>query len=281
VSATYDIPDEDLDRFSSLIERTCGLVLGREKAYLFSTRLSQLMIQTGCSTVGELYEQVSQSPSSLLLDRVIDAMTTQETTWFRDDPYWTELARNILPTLARTARNESRRLQVWSAACSTGQEPYSLAMLAHEDPAVRTAAAGPGNEIVILATDVSDAALAIAKNGAYSRIAMHRGNLGKRRDVYFSRDGNVWTVIPEIRRLVQFSRFNLKDPIIRNDYYDLVLCRYVLVYFSQEFRRRLLDRLYRAMRPGAILVLGASEGIYGDSENFTLVKGEHCIYYQR
>jgi chemotaxis protein methyltransferase CheR len=279
----HDIGSDDLDRFINLLKESCGLDLGRDKAYLFSTRLSTLLVQTGSSSLGELYDKIKSSFNNDLLMQVIDAMTTQETKWFRDVATWKCIEEELMPQIAETAHKENRKMFVWSAACSTGQEPYSLAMLAMENPKIKTAFGVTLNDIVIQATDVSNGALSVAKAGKYSRIAMHRGKLGPKKDKYFTKDdgGKVWTINDTVKKLVHFKSFNLKDRITSANLFDMVLCRNVMVYFSQDLRRELLGRLYNCIRPGGFLVLGASEGIYGDSDRFNLIRGKDCIYYQR
>ena len=129
--------DDDLDKFIKLLRDSCGLDLGREKAYLFCTRLSTLLVQTGSASLGELYDKINTSFNKDLLMQVIDAMTTQETKWFRDTATWNCIENEIFPQIAENAHKENRKIFVWSAACSTGQEPYSLAMLAMENPKIK------------------------------------------------------------------------------------------------------------------------------------------------
>lgn len=279
----HDVGDDDLDKFIKLLRDSCGLDLGREKAYLFSTRLSTLLVETGSASLGELYDKINSSFNNELLMKVIDAMTTQETKWFRDQATWTTIENELYPKIAENAHKENRKIFVWSAASSTGQEPYSLAMLAMENAKIKTAFGVTLNDIVIQATDVSNGALAVAKSGKYSRIAMHRGKLGDKKEKYFTKDpsGHVWTICDTAKKLVHFKNFNLKEHITSAKLFDMVLCRNVMVYFSQDLRRELLGKLYNCIRPGGFLVLGASEGIYGDCDQFKLIRGKDCIYYQR
>ena len=279
--AGAEISDDELKMFSELLEKTCGLSLGREKAYLFDSRLSQLMFELECKSFSELYKAIKDPASPDILDRVIDLITTQETMWFRDAAHWRELEETVIPELAQRARKADRRFWIWSCACSTGQEPYSLSMLATESSLLRTGAIGLGNDVCIIASDVSGAAISIARKAKYGRLAMHRGNLGAtRKQKYFTQEGNTWTLQQDISRLVQLRRFNLKDDMDTLGMFDLILCRNVLVYFSRDFRRTVLNNLAKVLRPGGYLFLGASEGLYGDSDAFELVEGKGCIYYR-
>ena len=278
--AGAEINEEELEVFSQLLEESCGLSLGKEKAYLFDSRLAQLMFELECDSFSELYQAIKDPTSPKILERVIDLMTTQETMWFRDRAPWTELETRVLPELAKRAKSQGRRLRAWSCACSTGQEPYSLAMLLNESPLLDTKQLCVGNDAEIVASDVSGAALEVAQRASYGRMAMHRGNLSTaRRERYFSREKNTWKLEKQMSRLVQFKKFNLKDSFSKLGFFDLILCRNVLVYFSREFRKAVLAGLAKLLRPGAYLFLGAGEGIYGDSELFEVVEGDDCIYY--
>jgi chemotaxis protein methyltransferase CheR len=261
------------------IQEHCGICLGEEKAYLIETRLAGLMVQHGCPDFGSFYRLAKNDPSPQLREKIIDAMTTNETLWFRDSHPFITLKEKLLPPLAEEILAGTRfRIRIWSAACSTGQEPYSLAMVIHEF--CRTHPGILPSHFEILATDISPSVLFLAKAGRYDENAMRRGLPDDMRNRYFHSDGAVWKVNEELKSLVTFRKFNLQDPMDPLGRMDIVFCRYVTIYFAEEFKRRIFQSLGRLLAPSGHLVVSAVESLRGIADQFLPLTYAGGLYYQ-
>ena len=264
---------EELCRF---LESTCGLVLGENKHYLVTSRLSRLMAEFSVRTIGELLGELKRGVKPGLRERVIEAMTTNETSWFRDTfPY--EILKNIiLPDLATKG---SGPIRVWSAASSSGQEAYSISMTVSEFQAAR-----PGvlkRDVQIVGTDISSAVVKEAREGSYDQLAMARGLTAERRDRFFVRQGERWQVRPEIRARTSFREFNLLDNYALLGRFDIVFCRNVLIYFSAESKKDIVRRIAQALTPGGYFFLGASESMINYAEHFEMVRCNPGVVYRK
>jgi len=253
------ISSEEYHRFRQFLERSAGIVLGGNKQYLVDTRLGHVMEEERIGSLGELLSRV-EGGSSGLRERVIDAMTTNETLWFRDSKPYQLLEQVILPEFAR------RPLRIWSAACSSGQEPYSINFVVEEFRERHPAAAPVRTEVV--ATDLSPSMLSMARAAAYDAISMARGLTEQQKQRFFSRKGERWVVKPEYRRAVTFRKLNLQDNYAPLGRFDVIFCRNVLIYFSAELKRDILDRMADTLRPGGYLILGSSESVNGYSNRY-------------
>lgn len=223
----------DFELFRVFLEKTCGIVLGSNKQYLVSSRLNKLMEQQGIKSLGELVQRI-QTQRGGLREMVVDAMTTNETLWFRDTYPFEVLKQRVLPELIKA--NGGQRLRIWSAACSSGQEPYSLSMAIDEFEKTNLGQLKAGVQIV--ATDLSGSMLTAAKAGEYDTLAMGRGLSPERLQRYFDAKGpGRWAVKPAIRSRVEFRALNLLDSYASLGKFDMVFCRNVLIYFSAEIGR--------------------------------------------
>ncbi len=255
------------DEFRDYLERACGITLGDNKQYLVSGRLSQLMAELAIPSLRQLVEQLRDGRKAGLRERIIDAMTTNETLWFRDGYPFEILKRQALPALAAQA---PRQLRIWSAACSTGQEPYSISMAIEEYIAARPAGLPGGAHII--ATDISPTALKDAIRGQYTEAELARGLSPERRARFFlPRGGNV-EVRPELRARVTFREFNLMHDFAPLGRYDIIFCRNVLIYFSADLKRDILGRMAAVLNPGGCLFLGASETVANYCNDFDMVR---------
>ena len=232
-------------------------VLDPERDYLFETRLSRLLRNQGMTRLGELVEHLRACKDPALERAVAEAMTINETSFFRDSRPFELLRTELLPRLIE-ARRPVRALRFWSAACSTGQEAYSMAMLISDYFPLLA-----GWEIRIEGTDICGEVVERARLGRYHRIEMNRGLPARYLVRYFDRMGEDWMIKPEVRRLCNFRQANLcaaPFPFARaSDYFDVIFLRNVMLYFSLETRRALLANVHRLLVPGGILVLGSSE----------------------
>ncbi|MHB8767049.1 MAG: CheR family methyltransferase [Deferrisomatales bacterium] len=257
-----------------------GIHLEPDKAYLVETRLGPLCEELGGASFSELLYRLKTDRSGALVGRMLDAITTNETRFFRDQAPFELLRDLLLPAAIARQRAAARpgapaAVRVWSAACSTGQEAYSVAMLAHE-----LGAPGAGVEVEVLGTDLSGAAVARAAEGRYGEFEVERGLDPARRDRFLERQaGAGWRVSPEIRALCTFRRQNLHEPFAALGQFDLVLCRNVGIYFRLEDRRALFHRIADAVAPQGALLIGASEFLTGVSDRFVPRRHGRAVYY--
>jgi chemotaxis protein methyltransferase CheR len=243
----------DMDYLCDLLRRRAAISLGRDKSYLVELRLAPLLRLSGLRTLDELVDQLRQGPEGALHERVVDAMTTNETSFFRDGFPFEMLRQQVLPELLRN-RSAERRLNFWSAACASGQEPYSLAMMLSEHfPQLAQW------NVRILASDLSREMLARAGVGRYSELEISRGLPPLLRDRYFEPAGHEWVIKSELQRRVEFRWLNLIDNWPALPPMDVILLRNVLVYFDVPAKKQILQRIRGLLRPDGCLLLGGAE----------------------
>jgi len=268
----------------------CGLHLPDEKQYLVEQRLAPLLPELGCESFAQLCRLLDGQPSVELRRSVIEAMTTNETSFFRDGTPFSAFREHVLPELcsrlatrrrsARAAGGPGPVIRIWSAAASTGQEVYSLAILLREF-CHGHGSSNADEDFHFLGTDISSKALAKAAAGVYNNVDISRGLAPEIRDKYFLRQGKGWAVKEEIRRMVEFRKLNLTERFAFLGHFDLIFCRNVLIYFDDATRRTILDRLCEALVPDGILFLGGTETLYLLSEKFTSVTLGKCGAYRK
>jgi chemotaxis protein methyltransferase CheR len=270
VPGRWSITPADYEAIHEFLERNAGIRLGAGKEYLVTSRLGRLLRAHGLTDFPELVKQLRAAGSRQLQVAVVDAMTTNETFWFRDPVHYRILTEVVEPQTA------ARGLRIWSAACSTGQEPYTLAMVLQEARAGRGPIAN-----TIIGTDISTLALAQARQGRYCGLSAARGLTDQQRQRYFEQHGDCLDVRPEYRRGVEFREFNLLRPFETLGRFDVVFCRNVLIYFSAERKRDILERIARVLNPGGHLFLGSTESINGHGDLFEMQS--HCggLVYRR
>lgn len=264
--------NEDFTFLTRLVKDRSGITLGPDKVYLLDARLQPLLRNNGAADVGDLCRRLRSGRDSALASAVVEAMTTNESFFFRDGAPFSAFREFLHGSLLKS-RESSRRLRIWSAACSTGQEPYSLAMLLAED-----AARLSGWQVDIIATDLSRAALARAEAGAYNEFEINRGLPRPLRDRYFTSDGLTWTVKPDLRQRVQFRNFNLLDDPRSLGGFDVVFCRNVLIYFDEATKRQVLANIRSVLAADGILFLGGSESLLG-TVNMPARTAANASYY--
>ncbi len=276
---TTKISKEEFEALRQYINEQCGILLGDNKDYLVESRLSDLVIQSGCSTFSDFYLKARSQPASGLKDKIVDAMTTNETLWFRDSHPFSILQQVILPQYLEEVKAKNRhKINIWSAACSTGQEAYSIAMVVQEF--CRTTSLINAKAINIKATDISPSALYLAMNAKYDNIAMGRGMPSDLKDRYFIENGKLTEVRPEVKNMVQFQQLNLQNSFAGLGTMDIIFCRYVAIYFSDEFKKSLYQKFAEMLNPGGYLFLGGSESLTGYSDSFELRSHSNGRYYQ-
>ncbi|RDV03229.1 CheR family methyltransferase [Undibacter mobilis] len=267
----------DFDFLRRYLHERSGLVLNAEKQYLAESRLMPLVRKHGLASLGELVNRVRLMPSSPLAIETVEAMTTNETFFFRDKVPFEHFRDTMLPNLL-AARDRDRRLRIWCAAGSTGQEPYSLAMAIREMAASDKGAALNGFRFDILATDLSGDVLERARAGTYSQFEVQRGLPITLLLKYFTQTGDVWQVSPELRAMVQFRTLNLLNDFTPLGKFDIVFCRNVLIYFDQPTKTQVLNRLVKQIAEDGYLVLGAAETVVGLTDVFKPVPDKRGLY---
>ncbi len=261
------------------IEEQCGISLGQDKQYLVETRLASLMIEEGCRNYSEFYHKARADRTLRLRDKVIDSMTTNETLWFRDRSPYLVMEEFLLKYFHdRIKKGAQSRVRVWSAACSTGQEPYSIAMTVHEY--ARNHSDFNPSSVEIIATDISPTVLETAKAGSYDAIAISRGLDEKMKARYFKKNGKAWIITDSVKSLVTFRKTNLQESFSNLGSLDIVFCRNVLIYFSESFKRDVLARIAQRLRPQGFLFLGASESMISYSVEYSMQRYNQALFYQ-
>lgn len=269
--------DMEFEQFRVFLEKASGILLGTNKQYLVSSRLNKLMEQNGIKGLGELVQRIQSQPRGGLREQVVDAMTTNETLWFRDTYPFEVLKSRVLPELIKSYPGQ--RLRIWSAACSSGQEPYSLSMAIDEFERTNLGQLKTGVQIV--ATDLSPSMLAACRLGEYDSLAIGRGLSQDRLQRYFDAKGaGRYAVKPAIRSRVEFRPLNLLDSYASLGKFDVVFCRNVLIYFSAEVKREILLRIHATLKPGGYLFLGASEALNGLPDHYQMVQCSPGIIYK-
>ncbi len=267
----------DFEQFRVFLEKACGILLGSNKQYLVSSRLNKLMEQQGIKSLGELVQKMQSQPRGGLREQVVDAMTTNETLWFRDTYPFEVMKNRVLPELLKA--NPNQRLRIWSAACSSGQEPYSLSMTIDEFEKTNLGQLKAGVQIV--ATDLSGSMLTACKSGEYDSLAMGRGLSQERLQRYFDPKGpGRWAVKAPIKSRVEFRAINLLESYAALGKFDVVFCRNVLIYFSAEVKKDILTRIHATLKPGGYLFLGASEALNGLPDLYQMVQCSPGIIYK-
>ena len=262
----------DFNLIAAMLKDRSGLIITQDKQYLLETRLTPIQREFGLAGLGALCDLLRHSPAHPVRDRVVDAMTTNETSFFRDlHPYET-LRKNVLPDLI-ARRAASRSLRIWSAACSTGQEPYSLAMMLKDHfPALE------GWKVEIIATDLSPSVLARARDGIYSTFEVQRGMPIHGLIRHFDEVEGGWQIKPGLRQKVTFRPVNLLADFSSLGTFDIVLCRNVLIYFDQPTKTRILHAISRQVAGDGVLLLGGAESVFGLCDAFAGLPGLRGVY---
>lgn len=271
------------DEFALLreyIREHCGIALGEEKAYLVETRLASLMAKNGCSNFGEFYRLAASNATVGLREKIIDAITTNETLWFRDSHPFSILSDVLLPEATKDLISGTKeKVRIWSAASSTGQEPYSIAITIQEYCDVNRNV--KPEQFEIMATDISSSALFLAKAARYDSIAVNRGLSAERCNRYFDQEDTIWKLKDSVKSLVTFEKFNLQDTPEKLGRFDIVFLRYVAIYFCVDFKKKIFERIARISSPTGFLILGAVESLRGISEEYNAHMHGGGYYYVR
>ena len=263
---------DDFDMLCRLLKERSGLVLTRDKAYLLESRLLPVARRRSMKSLDDLVAALRGRPDGELVRDVVEAMTTNESFFFRDIKPFDQFRDFILPQLVKT-RAARRSIRIWSAACSSGQEPYSLAMILTEQKARLQ-----GWNIEIIATDLSTEILEKAQAGTYSQFEVQRGLPIQLLVKYFKQQGDRWQIDPAIRGMVRFRCLNLLDDFTQFGQFDVVFCRNVLIYFDQATKATVLERMSRILPADGFLYLGGAETVMGITDKFQSLAEQRGIY---
>ena len=262
----------DYDFLRTSLKARSGLVLSADKQYLVESRLLPVARKAGLANLGELVTALKLAQDPALMTAVVEAMTTNESFFFRDKTPFEHFRLTIMPALL-AARRPTRSIRIWSAAAATGQEPYSLAMCLKEFEAEIA-----GWRIELLATDLSGEVLEKARSGLYTQFEVQRGLPIQLLIKHFLQSGELWQIAPELRAMVRYRQLNLLADFSQLGTFDLIFCRNVLIYFDQPTKTDVLNRLGRVVAGDGFLVLGAAETVVGLTDRFKMVPDKRGLY---
>lgn len=263
---------EDFDMFAALLKQRSGLVLTKDKAYLLESRLMPVARKWNLKGLDELAGAVRLRKDEALLRDITEAMTTNESSFFRDQKPFDLFRQVVLPRLLET-RATKRQIRIWSAACSSGQEAYSLAMLLNDEQAKLA-----GWRIEIVGTDISAEMVERARSGTYTQFEVQRGLPIQMLVKHFKQNGDKWQISQQLRQMATFREWNLLQDLGGLGQFDIVFCRNVLIYFDQPTKTKVLESIARIMPPDGVLYLGGAETVLGITDRFRAVEGQRGIY---
>lgn len=264
--------DSDFQLFVKLLLDHSGHVLTRDKLYLLESRLVPISRKWGVKSLSEIAQIVRSGNDKELVSEIVEAMTTNESFFFRDTKPFDQFRDIVIPVLMKK-RAAQRRIRIWSAACSSGQEPYSLAMLLNEMSAKLS-----GWQFEILATDISKQMIERAESGIYSQFEVQRGLPITHLVKYFTQIGEKWQINKNMRDKIDFREFNLLNPAQQHGQFDVIYCRNVLIYFDQPTKTKVLMNLKSAIRDDGFLFLGGAETVLGLSQDFVPLQKYRGMY---
>ena len=262
---------QDFDFITQLLRKRAGIVRTTDKMYLLESRLAPLARKEGLPSIDDLIQVVRSRRDERLITQVVDVMTTNETFFYRDKTPFDHLKEAIFPVLAQARRGS--RIRIWCAACSTGQEPYSIAMMLDQNPALTG-----GVPVEIVATDISDRCLDRGRQGLFTQFEVQRGLPVQMLMHYFTQQDDHWRISERLRQMVSFRKLNLMDAAYNLGRFDIVFCRNVLIYFDGPTKGEVMDRIAGTMNPGGFLLLGAAESVVGLSQSFEATQDRRGLY---
>ncbi|ATF08813.1 CheR family methyltransferase [Candidatus Enterovibrio altilux] len=268
------ITEQEYHAFCKYLEAKCGIILGHNKQYLVRSRISPLLSRFKLASMTELFRLVLTNRNHELAVAAIDAMTTNETLWFRDTYPFEVLANKLLPEMSKN----HCPIKIWSAASSSGQEAYSIAMIIQE---VLTTKPGSIQGVQITATDISSTMLNNCRTGIYDNLALNRGLSLQRKRQFFEDAGEGFMKVNDsLKRMVAFKTQNLLNSYNLLGKFNIIFCRNVLIYFSSEMKSQVLNQMVTSLNSGGYLLLGASESLTGITDRFEMIRCNPGIIYR-
>ncbi len=272
------ITADEVAVWSRYVQEVCGIVLDQSKSYLLETRLGGVMRDAGATGFSDLFYKLKGDASQTLRGKIVDAITTNETSFFRDSSPFELLRHKLVPELIDRRKQSGVRvvpLRIWSAACSTGQEVYTIGIVLKELLGNLS-----GYDIRIVGTDISNRAVAAASRGHFSDLEMGRGLMPQSIEKYFRREGADWKISDEIRAMATFRKMNLLEPFAFPSPFDIIFCRNVAIYFSEQDRARMFNNFARCMARDGSLVIGSTESLTGLCPAFVPQRHLRTVFYQ-
>jgi len=280
--------NEDYKIIIKYIFDICGIVLGDDKQYLIEQRLSPILEEFGCENFTQLATKLNSGGTTFLTrEKMLNAMTTNETSWFRDEHPYVTFREKIMPemlelVIQRKERSWQRRgpkVRMWSVAASTGQEPYSMGMIIADVVGNKGMGLTTMEDFGILGTDISSKVLSKAMEGKYGPLEVARGLTFEMRKKYFLQEGDNYIINNQIRNIIEFKAFNIQDPFTQIGSFDVIFCRNILIYFTDDAKRKILSQLYQTLAPNGYLLLGSAENMYNLNDDFTTERyGATTVY---
>ena len=274
------IKPEEIKVLSNYIYNISGISIDASKSYLLETRFGKLLEEEGCKTFSDFYHRAKTDSHKLLEKKIIDAITTNETLFFRDTSPFDLLKHKILPEIidARSGNGSTPAatgLKIWSSACSTGQEIYSIAIV------LRELLGNNGRyPVSLMGSDLSDAAITQASAGVYNKFEIERGLPREKLQRYFTPAGGSWKIKDEIRAMASFRRMNLMQPFVGLGKFDIIFCRNVAIYFTLSDRKKLFNKIADVLAPDGYLLVGSTESLTGVCPRFVPKRHLRSVYYQ-
>lgn len=273
-----ELTKEQLDFYAEFIEKNLGIIYKSDNHYQLQRRLQQVAIQLGFDDVVAMHEALQNGIFGHAKTLILDIATNNETLFFRDKKIFDGFQKHILSSADYL--DGTKPVTIWCAACSTGQEPYSLAMILDE-----FTKADPRRSYRIFATDFSDRVLDVARKGEYTQLEVQRGLKTKQLIKYFEKTADAskdtWQIKPSLQKQIEFDQLNLLAPWPHVESFDFIFCRNVLIYFEVDVKKKIIEKLYSKLNPGGYLVLGAAESLVGLSDSYVPVKLGEANYYQK
>lgn len=276
-----NLSSKEFSLMKRYIEDKCGILISEDKAYLIESRLSKLLIDFKCNTFEEFYKLIYENKDEGITERIIDAITTNETLWFRDRKPWDILENVLMPEYVDQLRkNKKDKVRIWSAGCSTGQEPYTIAMIIDNYLSKNNISDVSISQFEIVATDISGSIIELAKAARYDAISIMRGLPEFYKNKYFEKQGRIYILKDNIKKMIKFYKFNLQKSFIFLGNFDLIYCRYVTIYFSDILKDDILKRIGLVLQQNGKLFLGSSEiyfnfNVYYDKKDYM-----GSVYYE-
>lgn len=262
---------EEFAEIAGIVRRRSGIVLTSDKAYLLETRLGPVLSRFALQSLSALSQKLRLRSNETLERAVVEALTIHESSFFRDGKPFEHLTK-ILPRLVASHANGTP-LRIWSAACSTGQEPYSIAMLLTDALGMRV-----DTRVEILATDISADVLQRARQGVFTQFEVQRGLPIRSLVKHFRQEGAKWRISPDVAKIVRFEERNLLGDLSALGQFDVIFCRNVLIYFDAPTKTRVLEALTRRLATGGVLYLGGAETVFGLTDRLMPIPGERGAY---
>ena len=285
-----ELTSQDFANLSKFVYKKCGIVVKKEKTYLIQQRLSPIVIAEGCKSFDEFYLKISKGCNNNLHDQIIVAITTNETSFFRDNHPFETFKKDVLPQIekvilerkSKVPQRKGAKIRLWCAASSTGQEPYCIAMIIYEYVQMVKSKGITIEDFEILATDISSKVLGQAIAGEFNEYEVLRGLPAAYKNRYFAKGSDgLWVIDEKIRDLVEFRRLNLMERFTMLGGFDIIFCRNVLIYFDDDAKRKILDQFFSMLSDDGYLFLGATESVYGLTDMFKSVRTNSTILYKK